>query len=151
MNIIIILFIITSIIIAMCLKKLNMIVASNLYLLISIIILLINLYTSDSEVIRSIIKVCMPYSLSDYIYFALNDNNCAFSYLVVLTFITIIQVVISIIIIEKRLLSSKHKESYESTSIETNNNKKILIHKEKVEDNHLSLNKVYKNLCKMLN
>ena len=151
MNIIILLFVISSIIIFICLKKLSMLIAGKIYVLCAYVVLLLYSFITDSIIISNIIKLFIPTHIYDYIYSALNNNDYVFTYIAILSFITIVQVLISYFILQKRILSSDFKLSSERIIFEDYSNKKTLLKKEKVKEKNIHLNKVYIDLCRMMN
>ncbi len=151
MNIIILLFIISSIIIFICLKKLSMLIAGKIYVLCAYVVLLLYSFITDSIIISNIIKLFIPTHIYDYIYSALNNNDYVFTYIAILSFITIVQVLISYFILQKRILSSDFKLSSERIKVEVYSNEKSLLKKEKVNKKNIHLNKVYIDLCRMMN
>lgn len=152
MNIIILLFLISSIIIVLCLKKLNMIIAGNIYVFSSFIIFLLYSLLNDSLFISSLPKLLMSKEIYNFVYSSLNNRNYVFTYIAILSFITVVQVIIAFILLQKKILSSKYV--FESKNNSNNNisyNGNIQIYKEEVEEKTISLNKVHISLCKMLN
>lgn len=151
MNIIIILFLISSIIIIKCLKKLNMLVALRIYLISSFIILLLYSIISEEIVISSLSKLIIPNIIYEFLYSGLNNNNYVFAYIAVLSFITVVQIIVSIFIIEKKILSSKYKVTVEIKNDEINYGRKLFLHEERAQEKNIHLNKVYIDLCRMIN
>lgn len=152
MNIIILLFLISSIIIVLCLKKLNMIIAGNIYVFCSFIIFLLYSLLNDSLFISSLPKLLMSKEIYNFVYSSLNNRNYVFTYIAILSFITVVQVIIAFILLQKKILSSKYVfESKNNSNNNTSYNRNIQIYKEEVEEKTISLNKVHISLCKMLN
>ena len=151
MNIIILLFVLSSIVIILCLEKIKMIIAGNLYGLCALIMLLLYSIITDNVFIASISKSLIPSKIYDFIYFGLNNKNYVFSYIAILSFVTVVQVIITIFIIEKKLLSSKRTIVIESKISINNYKSKSYIFKEEVQEKKLSFNRVYIGLCRMIN
>ncbi len=151
MNIIILLFVLSSIVIILCLKKIKMIIAGNLYGLCAFIMLLLYSIITDNTFFASISKSLIPSKIYDFIYFGLNNKNYVFSYIAILSFVTVVQVIITIFIIEKKLLSRKQNIIVENKKNEISYKIKSYTFKEEVVEKNIKLNKIYIGLCRMMN
>ncbi len=149
MNITIILFLITGIIIYICLNKTNMMIASKLYMFSLLTILFIFAFITDIILISNIIKLIVSSYVYDFIHYALNNNSYVLSFIIIISIVTAVQIVISLSIIDNKILLFKYKNRNENKFIEYKQEKILFVTKE--SENNLSLDKVFINYCRMIN
>ena len=149
MNILIVLFILTGITNIIYLSNKKMHFAKNVYILSLLIMVILFCFISDNVVVKFIINTLIPSSIYDFVNSALNTLEYVSTYLLLLLFVTEIQILCSLYIINYKLIIIKYKLL--KNDCHTTKQRKNIFNILKEEESTLYLNKVYIDLCKMLN
>ena len=150
MSIMIPFFIISTVILSGYLKKRKMFVANKFYLFTFAIILFIFPFISNNRTLITIMKIILSNDNYVFINLALSNVGYIFTYVVIISFVTLLQVCISIILLEKRIRNIKLSNT---NNIEYNETKEIEEFKETKKETklNLNLNKVFIDYCRMMN
>ena len=141
-------FIISSIILSIQLKKSKMFIANSFYIFSFVILLCIFSFTSNAKFITDIIKLFVSEEDYQLLYSSFTNVDCLFSYLYMLSLITISQMYVSYRIIHKHIKKqiSKITKVYKRIKREI----KQIYNKYKIDKNH-SLDRVFIDYCRMIN
>ena len=148
MTIIVFTYLISSIVIYTYLNKLNTNLVRKIYGITIFTILFIFSFISNNSILVSISKAISTNYIYEYVHSALNNSDYIYSYLVIVSVITTIQIAVSISI-KAQLISFKYQKGSSIVFVNHKGTKYEIETKE--EDKKLFLNKVYIGLCKMLN
>ncbi len=144
MNIFIILFIILGIINIFYKKIVKMNITKSICLITLYIILLCS-FELDNLIVRFISKLFIGFSVYELSNIALDNNEYTLLFLLILSTVAIINIVLSLIILNKNYQLYNFKKIDDRKTVF--NKKTIILFNENIYE----LNKIYIDLCKMLN
>ena len=151
MNIMLMFFIISSIILSIQLKKSKMYIANSFYIFSFVILLCIISIGTNNVFINRIIELIISKQKYELIHNGVSNVDYIFSYLFILVVMITLQVYLSFIMIKREKNNNDNKKTERKEYKEKN--KQILkqsCNKNKV-DNNLSLDRVFIDYGKMIN